>query len=200
VLEWLGARTAAKEAVIALAAEHAGLDLLPADVEIRPDAYGRPLVACSMLADAGLAPVVSLAHSQGTAVALAGLEGRVGIDLERVRAERGDYAAVAFGPAELELLEQLPPEVRDEWQLRFWCAKEAVGKALGTGLTRGPQGLAVTAFDQAAGRVLVELGDAMAADHPDLATAPVVVHSLRQEDFVVATTLCRQEGSDDDAV
>jgi phosphopantetheinyl transferase len=199
VLEWLGARTAAKEAVIALAARHAGLELLPADVEVRQDAAGRPFVNGRMLADAGLEPVVSLAHSQGVAVALVGLGGRVGIDVERIRADRNGYAEVAFAPPERELVERMPAELRGEWQLRCWCAKEAVGKALGTGLTRGPQGLAVTAIDPGSGRILVELGPEMAADHPELATAPVVVHSLRQEDLVVATTLCDQEVPDDDA-
>ena len=56
----------------------------------------------------------------------------------------------------------------------------------------------MTTLDRATGRILVELGDEMAADHRELATAPIVVHSLRQEDFVVATTLCEQEVSDDD--
>lgn len=57
----------------------------------------------------------------------------------------------------------------------------------------------MTALDQATGRILVELGDEMAADHHELAAAPLVVNSLRQEDFVVATTLCKEASDDDPA-
>ena len=35
------------------------------------------------------------------------------------------------------LLTALPPDLRQEWALRMWCAKEAVGKALGRGLSAG---------------------------------------------------------------
>jgi hypothetical protein len=39
----------------------------------------------------------------------------------------------------------------------------------------------------------------MARDHQDLAESPIVVHTLREGDLVVATTLCEQEGSEDGA-
>jgi acyl transferase domain-containing protein/phosphopantetheinyl transferase len=198
-LEWLAARTAAKEAVQRLVETRYGLDLLPADIEILPDALGRPVVGGSWTADVAPAPVVSLAHTQGLAVAIAALGGRVGIDVEVVRAREQGFADVAFAPGEIELLAAFPPEVRDEWTLRFWCAKEAVGKALGTGLTRGPQGLSVTAVETAAGTIQVRLGAEMARDHQDLAESPIVVHTLREGDLVVATTLCEQEGSEDGA-
>ena len=67
-LEWLAARTAAKEAVQALVREHAGRELAATDVEIVNDANGRPIVRGAAL-DA-LVPVgrelhmkfVNLAH------------------------------------------------------------------------------------------------------------------------------------------
>jgi hypothetical protein len=43
-LEWLGARTAAKEAVADLLRSAHGLDLLPAEIEILPGADGAPVV------------------------------------------------------------------------------------------------------------------------------------------------------------
>jgi phosphopantetheinyl transferase len=86
----------------------------------------------------------------------------------------------------------------DEWTLRCWCAKEAVAKALGSGLKRGPQGLTVDAIDPARQRIYVRLGHEMASDHEDLADAPVAVYSHRQDDLVVATTLCEQGGEDYD--
>ena len=71
-LEWLGARTAAKEAVIALLRDGHGIDLRPADVEILPDAGGAPRVAIAGLEDLPVAPVVSLAHAAGQAVGARG--------------------------------------------------------------------------------------------------------------------------------
>ena len=35
---------------------------------------------------------------------------------------------------------------RQEWLTRFWCAKEAVGKAVGRGLIHGPQSVIVRAW------------------------------------------------------
>ena len=156
--------------------------------------------AAPWLADAGLAPVVSLAHSNGAAVALAGLEGRVGIDLERLPAANAATSQQSRSRRPSgSCSSSCPSDIRDEWELRLWCAKEAVGKALGTGLTRGPQGLAVTALDPGHGaHPGASSVTRWRADHRELATAPLVVHSLRQDDFVVATTLCEQEVSDDD--
>jgi phosphopantetheinyl transferase len=178
---------------------HHGIELLPADVEILPDDLGRPVVGGSWTAELAEAPVVSLAHTQGTAVALAGLGGRVGIDVELVRAREQGFAELAFSPAERALLAGLGADAVEEWTLRCWCAKEAVAKALGSGLTRGPQGLAVTALDPATGAIRVRLGDEMARDHRDLAEAPILVHTLREGDMVVATTVCEQGGPDDGA-
>jgi phosphopantetheinyl transferase len=193
VLEWLGARTAAKEAVLELVRTHYDLELLPADIEISNDDLGRPAVGGRWLAEVPAVPVVSLAHTRGTAVALAALDGRVGIDAEFLRPREQGFAEVAFAPRERELLATLPAEQAEEWTLRCWCAKEAVGKALGTGLTRGPQGLAVTAID-ADGRVSIELGPEMAREHHDVAQLPILVYTYREDDLIVATTLCEQGG------
>ena len=53
-----------------------------------------------------------------------------GIDVEYMRQREAGFADIAFSPGERELLERLPADQREEWQLRAWCAKEAVGKAL----------------------------------------------------------------------
>jgi len=37
----------------------------------------------------------------------------------------------------------MPQDVRDEWSLRMWCAKEAVAKALGRGFAGGMQALQI---------------------------------------------------------
>jgi acyl transferase domain-containing protein/phosphopantetheinyl transferase len=188
-LEWLGARTAAKEAVRRLVRDEHGLELEFADIEIRTGEQGRPLVAGPRLARLDPAPVVSLAHTDGRAVALAALGGRVGIDIEVVRPRPDGFAEVAFSDAELELLRPVAGEAA-EWTLRCWCAKEAVAKALGSGLVRTPREVAVVAIDHERGRVAVELGGRLAELHPDLAGLHLTAQTHREDDLIVATTLC----------
>jgi phosphopantetheinyl transferase len=147
-LEWLAARTAAKEAAIELL----GVDLLPADVEIVADDRGRPEVR---IAGIDAVPVVSLAHAQGRAAALAALlppGGGVGIDIEPVRELPPGFAEAAFAEPERGLLADVPG---DEWLLRCWCAKEAAGKAAGSGLSAGDERPAVCGVDVASQEIAV---------------------------------------------
>jgi len=142
-LEWLAARTAAKECVAELVSAAHDLDLLHAEIEILPDEQGAPVVVCPMLEGLCEPPAVSLAHTHGHAVALAaigtpgaGTPGAgLGIDIERLVPRARGFAELALTEAERRLLEQLPAERTEEWLLRVWCAREAAGKALGTGLT-----------------------------------------------------------------
>ncbi|HTE59388.1 MAG TPA: beta-ketoacyl synthase N-terminal-like domain-containing protein [Solirubrobacteraceae bacterium] len=179
-LEWLAARTAAKEAVVRLVRAHAGVELAPADVELEPDEHGRPVVVGRARDALGAAPAVSLSHSDREAVALAALGGRVGIDVERLRERAAGFADAAFGPGERRLLAGLP----EEWTLRCWCAKEAVAKALGSGLLQRPRDAEVVAIDHPQGRITVRL-----------AGRSLIAHSSRHDDLIVATTQCEQEGS-----
>jgi acyl transferase domain-containing protein/phosphopantetheinyl transferase len=150
-LEWLGARTAAKEAVAEILREHAGLDLPPADIEILPGPDGAPRVEVL-----GGSVVVSLAHSDGECVALAALgAARVGIDVERLRELPAGFAEAALTEDERRLL---PPDPAGEWLLRCWCAKEAAGKAVGSGMASGPDRPALAAVEPERERVTVTVG------------------------------------------
>ena len=150
-LEWLGARTAAKEAVAEILREHAGLDLPPADIEILPGPDGAPRVEVL-----GGSAVVSLAHSDGECVALAALgAARVGIDVERLRELPAGFAEAALTEDERRLL---PPDPAGEWLLRCWCAKEAAGKAVGSGMASGPDRPALAAVEPERERVTVTVG------------------------------------------
>lgn len=196
-LEWLGARTAAKEAVQWLVKRYYGLDLLPADIEIYPGGESEPLVGGAWLSSIDVVPVVSLAHTDGLAVALAALPSEggvssVGIDIERVKARPEGYADVAFDDAERTLIAAVTGD-EVEWTLRCWCAKEAVGKALGSGLSDGPRSLAVVAIDGPTGRVEVEpRGRLAAANEPGLR---LVAYTCRQDDLVSASTIGERAGS-----
>ena len=86
------------------------------------------------------------------------------------------------------------PTDRDETVTRFWCAKEAVSKALGQGLVEGPQSLEVTAFDPASGTVTVEISPRLAERLPEeMGADPLEVRTLRKEDLMIATILLESQ-------
>jgi acyl transferase domain-containing protein/phosphopantetheinyl transferase len=183
-LEWLGARTAAKEALAELSRAGGGPDLLPGDIEILPGADGRPLVTAPEIEGLGSVPLVSLAHAQGQAVALAALAppnsgAALGIDIEHLSARPPGFAEAALGAGERQLLDGLPQELRDEWLLRLWCAKEAAGKAVGTGLAPGDPEAPVT--------------ESVEVEHEAVlvgaAGRRITVHTRREGDLVVAAAV-----------
>jgi acyl transferase domain-containing protein/phosphopantetheinyl transferase len=179
-LEWLGARTAAKEAVAELVRAASGQDLLPADIQILRGEQGSPRVVISGLEQP---PIVSLAHSQGETAAFAALPGPgrsagIGIDVEQMRPLPDGFVDASLSQAERALLEQLPD---DEWVLRCWCSKEAAGKAVGSGMMGLP---AVVAVDPGSEQVTVEAEGRR-----------LIAHTRREGDLLVATTLWEAEGS-----
>lgn len=95
---WLLGRCAAKDAVRLLIERHKGLQLSPAEVEIMPDASGRPRVEGAWTRRLGIQPAISIAYNQGAAVALAALDpGQLaGIDLESWNQRREGFAAIAL--------------------------------------------------------------------------------------------------------
>lgn len=94
---------------------------------------------------------VGWSHSgQGLLLATApGVE--LGTDLERLR-PRPNALALAeryFAPAEAQALSAVPEAVREVAFLRLWCAKEAVLKAHGHGISFGLERLAFAPMDTA---------------------------------------------------
>ncbi len=85
--------------------------------------------------DAAL-PDFNLSHSGGYVAAVIG-EGRVGIDLqeENLSFDPLPLAARFFGMDEVLRIEKAPAMERNELFFRLWTQKEAVGKALGGGLS-----------------------------------------------------------------
>jgi acyl transferase domain-containing protein/phosphopantetheinyl transferase len=160
---WLLGRVAAKEAVRARTGAAAPL----ADLPLSADEHGRPVTDL-----AGAAPLVSVAHKGLAAVAVAAdprdWEG-VGIDLEPAGAMDAGVKAEAFTAGEREILEAAARETgeaADSWYMAAWCAKEAVGKALGRGLPGGPRDLEVLRAEPATGRIDLALRGALAAAFP----------------------------------
>lgn len=104
-------------------------------------------------------PVVSISHGEGLTIAMAGrssVHSSVGADVEVIGRINSEVEALVLSNSERQLLASLDNVSRAEWATRLWCAKEAVGKALGKGLL-GASSLQVEDIDIGAGSVRVSL-------------------------------------------
>lgn len=122
----------------------------------------------------------NLSHSEGLA-ALVICEAEAGVDIERVRPLYRDVADMFFSPAENEALKQLDEAKRAEGFYRCWTAKEAVLKALGSGLSISGKSFTVDFSGPGAPRLVeahwkdLETGDwQLAAFEPEMGFAGVV--------------------------
>lgn len=125
------------EAAKALAVDAAAwlLGVPPAELTLWQEPSGRPRIRCAP----GIPePSVSIGHSDGGIAVAASNAGPVGVDVENVRPLPALTLAERWlDEDETAWLRRLPAERRAEAFLRLWTAKEAVGKALGTGLRGG---------------------------------------------------------------
>jgi acyl transferase domain-containing protein/phosphopantetheinyl transferase len=182
--EFLASRIAAKDAArLWWARRHGGEGLpLPSLFRIAHDALGRPYLA----SDEGPAlPHISLAHTATGAVAIAA-DVPVGIDLEPASRDVQPLLPDFATPFEMELIEHLAevcPE--DAPATRLWCAKEAMAKALGTGLQGRPKDFEALAAE-GDGDFLIQHGPS--GDR-------MLVHTARVGPFLVALASAHQEPS-----
>jgi phosphopantetheinyl transferase len=145
---WLLGRIAAKDAVRQWLWDQGAGPLYPAQFVIDNEETGRPTVA-------GLPDGygISIAHSGEFAVAMVGqidADGNgAGIDVEAIVERTADFEATACSQGERALLDQYAAEhgSRLECLTRFWVAKEAAAKALGTGLEGRPRRFEVQEMD-----------------------------------------------------
>jgi acyl transferase domain-containing protein/phosphopantetheinyl transferase len=131
-------RIAAKDAARLWYMQRTGrTELDPLALEIVKDARGRPLVQAAGLP--GPWPQISIAHTGEHAVALA-TEVSAGIDIE-MSSRNVEAILVDFATAQEQaiLRSRSPDGVPAPLALRLWCAKEALGKALGSGLNGRPK-------------------------------------------------------------
>ncbi|WP_436776676.1 beta-ketoacyl synthase N-terminal-like domain-containing protein [Yinghuangia sp. YIM S09857] len=141
---WLLGRIAAKDAVRGHLWARGEGPIYPAEIRVRNDGDGRPLVERLPVGEEFRsrhhALHVSIAHKHRLAVALADRV-PVGIDIESLSEHPESLERVALAPTERDLLDRIAaddPGARNTWLVRFWCAKEAAGKASGTGLAGRP--------------------------------------------------------------
>jgi acyl transferase domain-containing protein/phosphopantetheinyl transferase len=185
-LEWLLGRIAAKDAVRDYVRRRFHLTLHPADVEILPDASGRPIVAGAWTVQVPRVPLVSISHVDGAAVAVLtdgdGIAG-VGVDLERSGRMKPGMETVAFNARELELLNGVDGDERQAWTLRLWCAKEASAKATGCEVGPMSSALAVERIHREQGVVV------MRYQSPDAGDVTLSASTAREGDWIVATCI-----------
>lgn len=108
----------------------ASADALPLTRDVR----GRPVLGTPLLGTD-----VNWSHSGEGLLMAHGAGVRLGVDLERLRPRPRalELARRYFAPAEAAHLASLGGDARAEAFLRLWCAKEAVLKAHGHGLSFG---------------------------------------------------------------
>lgn len=189
--DWVFGRLAAKDAVRLMWWERHAERFFPADLEMRHDEHGRPLAFHLGYREQAAMPNVSVSHADGMMAALASYEPHVGIDLEKIEPRAASFEAVAFDDTERQLLDACAD--RADAVTRFWCAKEAVAKALGRGLANGPRSVTVRACREEvspAAWLDVELGPALAAEFPHFAGRHLRVFTTQYKSFIVATTFC----------
>ncbi|MFC8823913.1 beta-ketoacyl synthase N-terminal-like domain-containing protein [Streptomyces sp. NPDC057137] len=153
--QWLLGRISAKDAVRRLLWREGAGEIYPAEISVRNDTSGRPLVEGVH----GRAPgelTVSIAHRRETGVAIAA-RGTCGIDIEEIVERPRATVETSCDTSELTLLDALvarSPGSGALWFTRFWTAKEAVAKARGTGLRGRPAEYRVVAADERRARVV----------------------------------------------
>ncbi|MCB2180486.1 MAG: polyketide synthase dehydratase domain-containing protein [Desulfobulbaceae bacterium] len=186
--EWLLGRLAGKEAIRRLLLELGKTDIRPADIEIMPDAYGKPLARGNWAADQDKTLSLSLSHSGNTFVALAGVlapKGSLGIDIEEMRELDEDFINFAFSAEEREIILNDPQKA-----LRCWCAKESAAKALGFGMPGGPRDMIVESCDELTGEVKLKVSGLLEKEHGgDLPCKELLALTSMDDSLTVALTL-----------
>lgn len=184
-VEWLFGRVAAKEAVRRFLKDFYQARWSDADVQIWADDSGKPhaLGAWSDFLSTRLD--IAIAHTAQFVVAIAAANARVGVDVESVGRDLSEeFAAGVFTPDELELAAQSANAAKTI--IGFWCAKEAVSKALGTGIRYSPREMIVSDFHAASGKITIRLEGAWAEAFKNLRGRGISVSLGTMRDHALA--------------
>ena len=184
-LEWLFGRTAAKEAVRRLLLNNFRLHEPSADIAIWKDELGKPHPLGDWLQQISSPIDLSIAHTGGLIIGGATTVGHLGFDVESTSRDlTEDFLRGVFTLEEQELATRSgdgPIAI-----LRFWCAKEAISKALGTGIRFAPTDLRVRTADPATGQLGLELLGAWAENFPNLRGKRIPIKTSVLYDHVIA--------------
>lgn len=184
-VEWLFGRVAAKEAVRRFLKDFYQARWSDADVQIWADDSGKPhaLGAWSDFLTTKLD--IAIAHTAQFTVAVAAANARVGVDVESASRDLSEeFAAGVFTPDELELAAQAANPAQTV--IRFWCAKEAVSKALGTGIRYSPREMVVSNYLPDSGVLTMCLEGAWAEAFKNLKGRSITVSVGAMRDHALA--------------
>lgn len=179
--EWLAGRIAAKDAVRTFIANQCGVNLCPANIEINYNESGQPFATILSAEVSHINCIVSIAHAEGSAIAIVGAQESsqaCGIDLEPVRNRGNDFVDMAFTQKEINLFDGKPEAEKWEIITRLWCAKEALAKAIGQGLSGAPKTFEISKYDSQSGQMTVSTSIA----------APTTVLTTVSNDIAIALT------------
>ncbi len=185
-IEWLLGRACVKDALRRHLLEQHQQNWAAADIPIWTDDSGKPHALGAWQDRTREIVDISIAHTGGLVAAAITVNGRIGIDLERLgRDLTDDFSRSVFTPEENELAAQsgdAPTTL-----LRFWCAKEALAKALGTGIRYNPGDLRTHAFDPATGRAELELAGQWRDAFRPLQGRALTVHTNLLDSHILAS-------------
>lgn len=154
--EWLFGRIAVKEAVRRYLKDYHQARWSYADVQIWRDELGKPRAIGAWRDNLSVRLDVAIAHTSQFVIALAAANARVGVDVESIaRNLSEEFANGVFLPDEIELAARTVNAAQGI--IRFWCAKEALSKALGTGIRFSPKEMHITDYLADSGRVTLRL-------------------------------------------
>ena len=121
------------------------LDVPESAIAMEEDARGKPHLATSVSIRSDGSPLeFNWSHSGDYALIAVSRRGAVGVDIERLgkNLRAIEIARRFFDAGEADALAALDPYLRDRAFIGLWCAKEAVLKAVGEGLSFGLDRLA----------------------------------------------------------
>jgi malonyl CoA-acyl carrier protein transacylase/phosphopantetheinyl transferase len=190
--EWLMGRVAAKDAVRRCLLARYGRKWAAADVRIETDEAGKPRPQGDWRKHCGALMDISITHTPDLIVAGAAPNAYIGIDVERRDRSLSDtFIDGAFCTCEQELAAESGQGATA--LIRFWCAKEALAKALGTGLRYGASDLKVRSFDAATGRIELELTRLWLEAFPNLQGQALTVHTGLYENRLLSVCVLAPE-------
>ena len=195
--EWLFGRIAVKEAVRRYLKDYYQARWSDADVRIWANDKGKP-VALGAWSDFLTTKLdVAIAHTAQFIVAIAAANARVGVDVEALSRDLSEeFASGVFTPEELELAAQTSGTANAV--IKFWCAKEAVSKALGTGIRYSPKEMVVKSFQSDTGKLTMQLEGAWADAFKNLKGRELGVTVKSVRDHALATSFIPASLFDDE--
>jgi malonyl CoA-acyl carrier protein transacylase len=192
--QWLFDRLACKDAVRIVWHARYGERLFPADIIIEVEENGRVLARRRDASGSEPFPTVSVAQSGNLAAALAAFCPYAGIALARLHLDGSGAENETFDGRESDLLDRFGPD-RHEWVARFWCAKQAISKAMNCRPPLASGSMRVVDADVENGSVAVKLGPPLTELFPEWRSDALLARTARDGDVVLATSVCERTAS-----